>query len=181
MKSFDTSSKLLKLFEEFLRNTRYLVIVPLLFLIISLVYVVILMGGRIWAATAELFTYENPFSVLVYLIDIVDFTVICIIILLIIRAVYGMFIRPLKFDEQDKAKADKVLINDIDELKHKLGKVVIVSLVIHMFKQLLIFNIQTSTDMILMGVLVLVLAGALYLSEKAGSILSSTDASKKTT
>ena len=65
-------------------------------------------------------------------------------------------------------KADQILIHDIDELKQKLGKVVIVSLVVHMFKQLLVADIQTSMDMMLTAVAVVALAVALFLMEKLG-------------
>ncbi len=76
--------KLFVMFERMLWRVRYIIIFPIFFLIIALVYLVFLMGERIWEATLALMIEHSPFDTLVYLIDIVDFTLIVVIILLII-------------------------------------------------------------------------------------------------
>lgn len=66
-------------------RVRYLLLFPVVFLVIALMYLIILMGERLIDATHNLLYKETPFEVLVYLIDIVDFTLIAVIILLILR------------------------------------------------------------------------------------------------
>lgn len=65
--------------------------------------------------------------------------------------------------------AEKVLIHDIDELKTKLWKVIIISLIVHIFKQALIVHVDKTIDLILMSAVVLLLAISLYLIEKMWS------------
>ena len=107
---------------------------------------------------------HDAFDVLVYLIDIVDFTLIAVIILLITRGIYELFIRDMPIN--DHMNAEKVLIHDIDELKTKLGKVIIVSLIVHVFKQALIIHADQPIDLVMISVVVLLLAISLYLTEK---------------
>lgn len=136
-------------FEKMLRRVRYLVLFPIVFLVLALVYLIILMGERVIDATGNLLYQESPLEVLVYLIDIVDFTLIAVIILLIIRGVYELFIRPMSMDIHRKVKADGILIHDIDELKQKLGKVIIISLVVHIFKQILVAELIEPLELLI--------------------------------
>jgi uncharacterized membrane protein YqhA len=69
----------------------------------------------------------------------------------------------------DHMNADKVLIHDIDELKQKLWKVIIVSLIVHVFKQALVAHVDTTIDLVLMASVVILLSVALYLTEKMWS------------
>ena len=158
--------------ERALRRIRYIVLFPIFFLMLALVYLVILMWERMWEATQSILTDHTPFETLVYLIDIVDFTLIAVIILIIIRWVYELFIRDMAVDVNQQVKADRVLIHDIDELKQKLGKVVIISLIVHVFKQALVAHVDTTIDLVYISIVVLLLAIALYLTEKMWSVAS---------
>ncbi len=52
----------------------------------------------------------------------------------------------------------KLLVNDIDELKQKLGKVIVISLVVHVFKHMILFVVTDKFDLLAMGAVVLMLA-----------------------
>jgi len=164
--------KMFVMFERMLWRIRYVILFPIMFLIIALFYLIFLMGERIIDATRSLAGEDSPFETLVYLIDIVDFTLIAVIILIIIWWVYESFIRNMAVDTEQQGKADLVLIHDIDELKQKLGKVVIISLIVHVFKQALIAHVDTTMDLVWLSVVVILLAISLYLTEKMWSIHS---------
>lgn len=144
-------------------------IVPIMFLLVALFYLLILMWYSIVDATYLLGTSDNVFAVLSSLIDIVDLSLLCVIILIIMWWIYEIFIQRLLVSSEDQNRADEILIHDIDELKQKLGKVIIVSLVVHIFKQLLVFEFTTSLDLLRVGIVILLLAGSLFLVEKMGS------------
>lgn len=74
----------------------------------------------------------------------------------------------LEIQSKDQLQADQVLIHDIDELKQKLGKVIIISLIVHVFKQIILFTVQDRIDIIALGLVVALLALALYLLERMG-------------
>ncbi len=157
---------LLVLIEKLLWWVRYVILFPVLFLVIWLIYLVILMGQSLWEATEAIFEQAWPFEVLSYLIDIVDFTLIAVIMLIILRWVYELFIRPMTMNGDDKKNVDHVLIHDITELKQKLWKVIIISWVVHVFKQVLIFITNDWLDLIYVSATILLLSLALYFIEK---------------
>ena len=71
--------------EVVLWKMRYLILVPILFVSLSLIYMIVLMGMRFFEAV-ELFpeAQNNPFAVLSHLIDVIDFSLLCVIGLIII-------------------------------------------------------------------------------------------------
>jgi uncharacterized membrane protein YqhA len=149
---------------------RYLMLVPIFFVLASLVYMIVLMGMRFWHAV-ELFdtVKENPFEVLSHLIDVIDFSLLCVIALIIVWWLYEIFLNRISIHSRDQLQADQVLIHDIDELKQKLGKVIVISLVVHVFKQMILFVVHDSIDLLVMGGVVLLLALGLYFVEKLWS------------
>lgn len=158
--------KLFQRLEKLLWRVRYLIIFPVFFLVISLIYLIILMGERLIDATKNLIYKETPFEVLLYLIDIVDFTLIAVIILLIIWWIYELFVRPLSNEVRGTAKRDWILIESIDELKQKLWKVIVISLVVHVFKQILVADLIAPMDLLIWSGAVVLLAASLFLVEK---------------
>ena len=71
--------------ERMLWNVRYIILFPVIFLVVALFYLIVLMAERLWDATFNLVYENSPFEVITYLIDIVDFTLIAVIILIILR------------------------------------------------------------------------------------------------
>lgn len=55
----------------------------------------------------------------------------------------------MSIDIHNQVKADSILIHDIDELKQKLGKVIIISLVVHIFKQILVVKLVEPMELLI--------------------------------
>ncbi len=159
--------QIIRWIEMFLRKMRYLMLVPIFFVLAALIYLIVLMGMRFWDAL-ELFptVKESPFEVLSHLIDVIDFSLLCVIWLIIVWWLYEIFLNRIEIHSRDQLQADQVLIHDIDELKQKLGKVIVISLVVHVFKQMILFTVTDKFDLLAMWSVVLMLAGALYLLER---------------
>lgn len=153
--------------EVILWKMRYLILIPIFFVSLSLIYMIVLMGMRFFEAVA-LFpeAQNNPFAVLSHLIDVVDFSLLCVIGLIIIWWLYEIFLNRLEIQSRDQLQADQVLIHDIDELKQKLGKVIVISLVVHIFKHMILFTVHDKFDLLAMWGVVFLLALSLYLLEK---------------
>lgn len=130
-------------------------------------YLIVLMWISFWDAV-ELFptVKTNPFQILSRLVDVIDFSLLCVIWLIIVWGLYEIFLNRIEIHSRDQLQADQVLIHDIDELKQKLGKVIVISLVVHVFKHMILFTVHDKFDLVSMGFVVLMLAGALYLLEK---------------
>ncbi|USN55621.1 MAG: YqhA family protein [Candidatus Peribacteria bacterium] len=80
-----------------------------------------------------------------------------------------MFIKRLEVGEQDERLAEEIFIHNIGDLKVKLGNVIIISLVVHVFKQMLTFEVKESIDMLLLSSSVVLVAGALFLISQTQS------------
>lgn len=155
--------------ELCLWKIRYLMLFPIIFVFFSMLYLIVLMGSRFFEAVLMIDQLlDSPFEILSLLIDVIDFSLLCVIGLIIIRWLYEIFLNRLEIQSKDQLQADQVLIHDIDELKQKLGKVIIISLIVHVFKQIILFTVQDRIDIIALGLVVALLALALYLLERMG-------------
>jgi len=153
---------------------RYLILVPIFFFLASLVYLIILMGMRFFDAVELFPTVKKwPFEILSHLIDVIDFSLLCVIWLIIVWGLYEIFINRIEIHSKDQLQADQIRIHDIDELKQKLGKVIVISLVVHVFKHMILFTVEDKFDLLSMWAVVLMLAGSLYFLEKLPSSESS--------
>lgn len=153
--------------EIFLWKLRYLMLIPIFFVVASMLYLMVLMGAKFFHAL-KLFPIidENPYEILSHLIDVIDFSLLCVIGLIIVRWLYEIFLNKLEIQSKDVLQADQILIHDIDELKQKLWKVIIISLIVHVFKQMVLFVVADKFDLLIMGTVVTLLALGLYLVEK---------------
>ena len=72
--------------EIFLRKLRYLMLIPIFFVIASMLYLMVLMGAKFFHAL-KLFPIidEKPYEILSHLIDVIDFSLLCVIGLIIVR------------------------------------------------------------------------------------------------
>lgn len=161
--------RLLNNIECVLRQSRYLMLLPIFFVLMTLVYMIVLIAVRFWdSLTMFDKARDNPFQILSHLIDVIDFALLCVIALIIVRWLYEIFLNKLEIQSKDQLQADQILIHDIDELKQKLGKVIIISLVVHIFKHMILFEVAEAYDLLIMGVVVLCLSIWLFLVEKIG-------------
>ncbi len=161
---------IIKRIEIFLRRLRYIILLPIFFVCATLVYLIVLMGSRFWNAIQMFDTiWEQPFQILWLLIDVIDIALLCVIALIIIRWLYEIFLNRLAVQSKDQNQADQILIHDIDELKQKLGKVIIISLIVHVFKHMILFVVYDKRDLVAIAAAVPLLALWLYLVEKLGS------------
>ena len=77
---------IIALIEYVLWKARYIMLVPIFFVLLTLVYMVVLIAVRFWDAVV-LFdqAHSNPFVILSHLIDVIDFALLCVIALIIVR------------------------------------------------------------------------------------------------
>jgi uncharacterized membrane protein YqhA len=162
--------QIIALIEYVLWKARYIMLFPIFFVLLTLIYMVVLIAVRFWDAVV-LFdqAHSNPFMILSHLIDVIDFALLCVIALIIVWWLYEIFLNRLEIQSKDQVQADQLLIHDIDELKQKLGKVIVISLVVHIFKHMILFEVHGAIDLLIMGAVVLFLATALFLVERLGS------------
>jgi len=100
------------------------------------------------------------------IIGAVDLYLIAVVLLIFSFGIYELFISEID-DAEDSEVGDKILaIHSLDELKDKLGKVVVMVLIVGFFKRVMHMDFQTPLEMLYLAGSILALALALYYMHK---------------
>jgi uncharacterized membrane protein YqhA len=103
-------------------------------------------------------------DVLTGTVSIVDSYLIGCVLLVFALGLYELFVGKLELAQQSENAESVLLIRTLDDLKDRLAKVVQLVLVIEFFKQVLLFKLGSSTDLLFLAVSILLVGGALYLT-----------------
>ena len=100
------------------------------------------------------------------IIGAVDLYLIAVVLLIFSFGIYELFISEID-DAENSEVGDKILaIHSLDELKDKLGKVVVMVLIVGFFKRVMHMDFQTPLEMLYLAGSILALALALYYMHK---------------
>ena len=100
------------------------------------------------------------------IIGAVDLIFIAVVLLIFSFGIYELFISEID-DAEDSEVGDKILaIHSLDELKDKLGKVVVMVLIVGFFKRVMHMDFHTPLEMLYLAGSILALALALYYMHK---------------
>jgi len=99
-----------------------------------------------------------------HVVEIVDGYLLATVLLIFSLGLYELFIGKIERAEQSEGSSRVLLINSLDDLKSRLAKVVLMSLVVRYFEHALGMSFSTATDLLLFAAGIALLALALYLS-----------------
>jgi uncharacterized membrane protein YqhA len=98
-------------------------------------------------------------------VEAIDGYLLATVMLIFGFGLYELFISQI--DTAGKKIRSRVLtIHSLDDLKHRLGQVVLLILVVKFFEGALAINIKTLSDLLLLSIGILLIAVALYLTHK---------------
>ena len=132
-------SKFEEKFEKGLWSTRFIVIIAVILSIISSISLFLLGGWEIIQAT----TFNNPLfneninnnnDLLFKIISSIDLFLIGIVLLIFGFGVYELFINEINF-AKGKFAESTLKINNLDQLKNKIIKVIIIVLIVKFLKK----------------------------------------------
>ncbi|MGS0730288.1 YqhA family protein, partial [Shewanella sp. 0m-11] len=98
-------------------------------------------------------------------VEILDTFLLGAVLLIFAFGLYELFISNLKHASQSEAGGKILIISSIDSLKSKLGKVILMMLIIKVFSFFTDMKPTSMLDLLYMGITVLLIAGALKLSK----------------
>lgn len=165
----------MKKFEQFVEkslwNIRFIVILSVVFSILASI-TLFLLGS--WEILQSIF-YENPIfnanysynDLLFTIISSIDTFLIGIVLLIFGFGIYELFISEIDF-AKDKFAQSTLKINNLDQLKNKIIKVVIIVLIVKFFEKVLKItaNFSTSLDILYFGLAILSICLGYYLINK---------------
>ena len=162
-------SKFEEKFEKGLWSTRFIVIIAVVLSIISSISLFLLGGWEIIQAT----TLNNPLfneninnnnDLLFKIISSIDLFLIGIVLLIFGFGVYELFISEIDF-AKGKFADSTLKINNLDQLKNKIIKVIIIVLIVKFFEKVLKLshNFTSPDDLLLFSISILSICIGYYL------------------
>jgi len=146
-----------KIVEKIIWNLRLFLLIPIFsFLIISIFLLIISIKKSYYIIISWLNWYS--LDLLWNIVSLIDLILLSIILIIFAWWIYELFIDEIKLKEKTSSKAKHLIIENIDELKESLWKVIIIMLIVNLFKILISFKIETWQDIIAISISILFLA-----------------------
>ena len=156
-------------FEKFLWNFRYITILAVILSILS-AFTLIIIGS--WDIIEAVIFYNPLFDasissnneLLFKLISAIDLFLIGIVLLIFGFGIYELFVSEIDFANA-KFSESTLKIRDLDQLKNKIIKVIIIVLIVKFFEKVLKFseNFTTPMDILYFGLSILSICVGYYL------------------
>jgi len=151
--------------EEKIENTlwgsRFIVLVPVLVSLLMFIMLVIWIVLKLYKLIFEFVNHWFTEVLLWWIISILDVSLLAVIILIFAWWIYELFVDEIDTDDNHKTKAKILMVKDIDELKEKIWKVIIILLIVWLFKHMLLMEPKTQLEMVYSAWIILIMAIAL--------------------
>jgi len=161
-----------KLFEGMIWRSRFIVLLAVIFGLIGAVILSIVASMDIWQVAVmsfQVITHAIPHpehfheDVVAGIIGAVDLYLIAVVMFIFSFGLYELFISDI-----DEAKAHEdgehqlLAIKDLDQLKDKIAKVIVMVLVVNFFQRVLHTTFKTPLEMLYLALSIATLAVGLY-------------------
>lgn len=165
-----------KLFESAMWQTRFLVILAVIFGLIGALVLFVIGSMDIFAVAKYAFntivTSAHPENfhedIVSGIIGAVDLYLIAVVMLIFSFGIYELFISPIDHSIQAKDDSKILSITSLDQLKDKIAKVIVMVLVVNFFQRVLHTKYDGALEMLYFALAVTALAVGLYFLGKVG-------------
>ncbi len=162
------------IFEGSLWKSRLIVILAVIFGMLGGIALFVVASFDVWNIVVEVYKFvfhhyhpENFHAKIIGgIIGAVDLYLIAVVMLIFAFGLYELFISKIDDAESTEAGSKILAIHSLDELKDKLGKVVVMVLIVSFFKKVINMNFSTPLEMLYLAGSILALALALYYMHK---------------
>jgi uncharacterized membrane protein YqhA len=164
-----------RIFEGALWNSRFMVVLAVIFALFGATALFVVASADVWhmvVLTWDVFiNHIHPESfhetVVSSIIGAVDLYLIAVVLLIFAFGIYELFISEID-DAKESETGSKILaIHDLDELKSKLGNVIVMVLIVSFFKKVIHMGFTTPLDMLYLAGSIFALSLSLYYMHKA--------------
>lgn len=168
---------MIQFIEKMLWKSRYMVFFAVLSAIISAL-IMIVMGtmevigvlGEFGHAFSSAEAYEEfGKNTVSHLVGAIDYYLIGTVFLIFGIGLYELFISKIDIAENDETSSKVLVIHDLDALKEKIAKVVIMVLIVTFFKYAINFHYTEMINLLYLSIGILLIAVSIYLTHKSNS------------
>ena len=165
--------RIVKVFESCLFHSRFITLFAVLGALFSSVIMFILGTMKI-ANTAAIFwgqitgvqdaSYGQGALVALF-VSSVDIYLFATVLLIFSTGLYELFISKIRpASQHSESRPHWLEVSSLDDLKSSLGKVILMILIVWFFEKSLIIEYHTALDLLYLGVGILLVSGALYMT-----------------
>lgn len=163
-------------FEKILWNSRYLTLLAVWSCIVGMALLFLLSALDMGKLLLEFFDvyvlgHDVPdfhTAVVSHVITAVDDFLLAIVLLIFALGVYELHINEIDLIKDNPAAGKLLQISSLDDLKDRLGKVILMILVVAFFKNVLHIEFESPLEILYMGAGIFLVSLALYFGHKAG-------------
>jgi uncharacterized membrane protein YqhA len=102
-----------------------------------------------------------------HIVEVVDGYLLATVLLIFSLGLYELFISDIDQAHGSRASSKILVIRNLDDLKSRLAKVILMILIVTLFEEALNMKLQSPIDLVYMGGSIALIALALYLSHAA--------------
>jgi uncharacterized membrane protein YqhA len=106
-------------------------------------------------------------STVSHIVEVVDGYLLATVMLIFSLGLYELFISDIDQAHGSKASSKILVINNLDDLKSRLAKVILMIMIVTLFEEALNMHIALPIDLVYMGASIALIALALYLTHAA--------------
>jgi uncharacterized membrane protein YqhA len=181
-----------KLFEGTLWNSRFVIIAAVVgsllagfaIFYMATVDVIFLFEHAMHYADASLTEEARKVlhdSTVSHIVEVVDGYLLAIVMLIFSLGLYELFISDIDQAHGSKSSSKILVINNLDDLKSRLAKVILMILIVTLFEEAMNMKLNTPLDLVYLGGSIALISLALYLTHASEHGVSSEPADQKKT
>jgi len=163
------------MFEGILWRSRFVVILAVIFAVFGAISLFAVASADIWkmvVMTWDVFinhAHPNNFheQLIGKIIGAIDLYLIAVVLLIFAFGIYELFISEIDEADESEVGSSILAIHSLDELKSKLGNVIVMVLIVIFFKKVIHMHFDTPLDMLYLAGGIFALALSLYFMHKA--------------
>ena len=165
------------LFESMLWNSRYVVMLAVVSSIVGMLLLFLLSAtdmAHLAIDYIEMAFFGKDYPdfhtrAVSHIITAVDDFLLATVLLIFALGLYELFIDKIEVAHGDKSSSNILVINTLDDLKDRLGKVILMILIVAFFKNVLHVTFDDPLNILYMGAGILMVSLASYFSHKSSA------------
>jgi uncharacterized membrane protein YqhA len=165
-----------RIFEGAIWRSRFIVILAVIFGLVGAVVLFVVASIDIWTIASYAFntiiTHAHPEKfhedIVAGIIGAVDLYLIAVVMFIFAFGIYELFISEIDDANDDKNGSKILAIHNLDQLKDKIAKVIVMVLVVNFFQRVLHTEFTTPLEMLYFALSIAALAVGLYFLGKVG-------------
>lgn len=106
-------------------------------------------------------------SIVSHIVEVVDGYLLATVMLIFSLGLYELFISDIDQAHGSKAASKILVINNLDDLKSKLAKVILMIMIVTLFEEAITMHMSNPLDLVYFGAAIALIALALYLTHAA--------------